>query len=171
MAQTYTSARTSVNSGRLPAAYKKAALSAPFVFDYGCGRYTDHIADAMRKQGRVFLPYDPYNQTYETNKSSMRCLGVCIKHRIPVDVICSNVLNVIDDDFEIRSILTILCSIAWSTGGSVYVTVYEGNRSGIGCQTGPDQYQRNESLREYLKYFPYISTPEIRNGMIIIKTH
>jgi len=88
---------------------------------------------------------------------------VCIRHRIPVDVICSNVLNVIDDEDTLRFTGIILSHIAWNTGGKMFVTVYEGDRSGIGRQTGPDQYQRNAPLREYLKYFPIA---EIRSGMI-----
>lgn len=163
MAQTYTSANTSVNSGRLPAVYRKATFSAPFVLDYGCGKYTDHIREELHRQGRELFPYDPYNQPDEVNKLTMRAVQVCTKHRIPVDVVCSNVLNVIDDEDTLRFTGIILSHIAWNTGGKMFVTVYEGDRSGIGRQTGPDQYQRNAPLREYLKYFPIA---EIRSGMI-----
>ena len=39
-------------------------------------------------------------------------------------------------------------------------------RSGVGRQTGPDQWQRNEKLSAYLRFFP---GAEIRKGMIIVK--
>ena len=75
-------------------------------------------------------------------------------------------LNVIDSDTEVARIADRLQAIVWATGGIGYVTVYEGDHSGIGRKTGPDQYQRNEPLREYLRFF---LRSEIRNGMIIIR--
>ena len=38
-------------------------------------------------------------------------------------------------------------------GQAIFVTVYEGNKSGIGKITKEDCYQRNEPLSDYLKYF------------------
>ena len=83
-----------------------------------------------------------------------------------IDVVCSNVLNVIDDDTVIRSIAEQIERIVSRSGGTGYVTVYEGNRSGTGKQTGADQWQRNEPLRNYLRFF---RNATIRNGMIIVK--
>ena len=57
MAQTYTSKATSINRSKLPAVYNKAIFSAPFVFDYGCGKYTDHIRQHLNGQGRELFPY------------------------------------------------------------------------------------------------------------------
>lgn len=166
--QTYTSKATSINKEKLPAVYRKASISAPVVFDYGCGKYTDHIMEHLDKQCHaVLLPYDPFNQPKEVNRKSRQLLTNCIMHDIPVDVICSNVLNVIDNDTSINTIAWNIQNIVNKTGGIGYITVYEGNRSGIGKQTGPDQYQRNEPLRSYLKYF---SNAIIKNGMIIVSS-
>lgn len=166
--QTYTSKATSINKEKLPAVYRKAAISAPVVFDYGCGKYTDHIREYLDTQcGAVLLPYDPFNQPREVNQKSRKLLTNCIMHDIPVDIICSNVLNVIDNDTSINTIAWNIQNIVNKTGGIGYITVYEGNRSGIGKQTGPDQYQRNEPLRSYLKYF---SNAIIKNGMIIVSS-
>ena len=85
--------------------------------------------------------------------------------RLPVDVICSNVLNVIDDDDEIQKIARHIEQITTASGGRAFITVYEGNRSGIGKQTGPDQFQRNAPLRSYLRFF---RNATIHNGMIIV---
>lgn len=164
--QTYTSANTSINSARLPSVYGRAELSAPFVLDYGCGRYTEHITAHLNEQGRALFPYDPFNQPEEVNRNTERIITLCKRDRFPIDVICSNVLNVIDDDDTVKSIAEQLEDIVKSTGGTGYVTVYEGDRSGSGRKTGADQYQRNEKLRSYLRFFRSAS---IHNGMIIIK--
>lgn len=166
MSQTYTSKATSINSARLPAVYGKAPLSASLVFDYGCGKHTDHIEEYVKAQHKVYLPYDPYNQTEDTNRVSVTIVLNAMYARFPVDIICSNVLNVIDDEDEIRKIANHIQEIASATGGTGYVTVYEGDRSGSGRQTGTDQYQRNEPLRSYLRFFRNAS---IHNGMIIVK--
>lgn len=168
MAQKYTSSATSINSSKLPAVYGKAHFSAPFVLDYGCGKYTDHIADALHAQGRELFPYDPFNQPKEINLQTIERMKLSALHRIPVDIVCSNVLNVIDDDKTVQSIAEKLEKFARDTGGSAYITVYEGDRSGNGRQTGSDQYQRNEPLRSYLRFF---RDAVVRNGMIVIENN
>ena len=164
--QAFTSSSTSVNRSKLPAVYGKADLSAPLVFDYGCGKYTDHIEQHVKSLRKVYLPYDPYNQTDDVNKFSVTLVINAMHIRYPVDVICSNVLNVIDSDGEVSRICHHIEEIATTTGGTAYVTVYEGDRSGTGRQTGKDQYQRNAPLRDYLRFF---HNATIKNNMIIIK--
>lgn len=165
MAQTFTSAATSINSTRLPAVYSKATLSAPLVMDYGCGKYTEHIEQYIRSLRKTYLPYDPYNKTEKENSFSMTLVCNAMYLRYPVDVVCSNVLNVIDDDATVHQVAKDIERIVRSSGGTGFVTVYEGNRSGIGRRTGEDQYQRNEPLRSYLRYF---SNANIKNGMIVV---
>ena len=82
-----------------------------------------------------------------------------------VDVVCSNVLNVIDDDDTIRKICQRIEYIAEKSGGRGFVTVYEGDKTGIGRRSGFDQYQRHEKLTEYIKYF---KNARVYNGMIVI---
>lgn len=163
--QTYTSAATSINSGRLPAVYSRIPYyTGRVVLDYGCGRYTDHIRAAL--PGHLsYLPYDPFNQPDDVNRDTLALVRIAIRSRTPVTVICSNVLNVIDNDNEVETIAAWLRYIVEKTGGIGYVTVYEGNRTGAGRKTGPDQYQRNAPLRDYLKYFP---GARIQSGMIVI---
>ena len=148
--------------------YRKATLSrtTPFVVDYGCGKYTDHIQSALAEQGKVLYPYDPYNQPEATNRHTMDFVRWASRTRNEVDIVCSNVLNVIDDADTIRNIANEIQTIVETTGGTAYITVYEGDRTCVGRATGHDQYQRNEPLRNYLKYFPY---GVIRNGMIVVR--
>ena len=164
--QTLTSAATSINRSKLPAVYGKTCFSASVVLDYGCGKFTDHIRDCLRRQGCILLPFDPYNQPVHVNLISMNYIDRCKKEHVPVDVVCSNVLNVIDDDETVRHIARNIEDVVSTTGGIGYVTVYEGDRSGIGRQTGRDQYQRNAPLRDYLRFFRRAT---ISQGMIIVK--
>lgn len=166
MAQTFTSAATSINSRRLPAVFKKIQYrECGFLLDYGCGKHVDHIRSGVTGAGMVYLPYDPYNQPEETNGVAKDLVRWATDHSKPVTVVCSNVLNVIDDDGTIRFISDQIETIVERTGGTGYITVYEGDRSGTGRQTGPDQYQRNQPLREYLKFF---RNATIKRGMIVI---
>jgi hypothetical protein len=166
--QKYTSSATSINRSKLPAVYGRATLSrtTPFVVDYGCGKFTDHIDEHLRRLSKVLYPYDPYNQPDYVNLHTLDFIRWAMDNRIEVDVVCSNVLNVIDSDGEVSRICHDLERIATTTGGTAFVTVYEGNRSGVGRQTGRDQYQRNATLRDYLRFF---HNATIKNGMIIIK--
>ena len=166
MNQGYTSAATSINRDRLPAVYSKAVFTAGVVLDYGCGKYTDHIREYLRTEhGSVLLPYDPYNQPDDVNQNTMKYIRRAISERVPVDIVCSNVLNVIDDDGTVLFIADQIEELVHRTGGTAYITVYEGDKTGNGRQTGPDQYQRNQPLREYLKYF---RRGTVRKGMIVI---
>lgn len=164
--QTYTSSATSINRTKLPAVYDKVKAFAPCVLDYGCGKYTKHISDHLNSLDADLLPYDPYNQPLETNLDTLEQVRWHMIRSAPLDVICSNVLNVIDSDGEVSRICNDIEKIATTTGGTAYVTVYEGDRSGVGRQTGRDQFQRNESLRDYLRFFHHAT---IKNNMIIIK--
>ena len=179
MLQTFTSAGTSVNSGRLPAVFRKIS-PAPhsLLFDLGSGKYTDHIRAAF--PGVVYCPYDPYNQPDDVNAASLTFLFNAMHCRYPVTVVCSNVLNVIDDDAEIRKLAALIASAVVRSGGIGYVTVYAGDRSGVGRQTGPDQYQRNAPLRDYLPLFQFPdvyhyygkvfrASAGIERGMIVVR--
>lgn len=165
--QKFTSSATSINRSKLPAIYGKVKSFAPCVLDYGCGKYIDHIAEHLYRNGSILCPYDPFNQPLESNLDALDNIRWHILHAVPLDVVCSNVLNVIDSDGEVRRIANDIEKIARTTGGHAYITVYEGDRSGIGRQTGKDQYQRNEPLRSYLRYF---RNGIIRNGMIIVSS-
>lgn len=166
--QAFTSARTSVNRSKLPAVYSKASFPSSIVFDYGCGKYTDHIRSHVNALHKVYLPYDPYNQSVDRNKASVAIVlnAMYAPIPMPVDVVCSNVLNVIDSDGEVSRICHYIEEIVTATGGTAFVTVYEGDRSCVGRQTGRDSFQRNAPLSDYLRFFHHAT---IRNNMIIIK--
>jgi hypothetical protein len=164
--QAFTSANTSVNRSRLPAVYGRATFPSSMVMDYGCGKYIDHIREHVHSLHKAYLPYDPFNQSERENASTVTLVCNAMYLHVPVDVVCSNVLNVIDSDGEVSRICHYLEQIASATGGTAFVTVYEGDRSCVGRQTGKDSYQRNAPLSDYLRFFHHAT---IRNNMIIIK--
>ena len=53
-----------------------------------------------------------------------------------------------------------------------YLTVYTGNKSGIGCMTKPDCFQRNETLDNYIFRYEdviYKNTITTENGKMFLK--
>lgn len=165
MSQNFTSRATAVNgkAGKLPAIYKKLNLEGLAILDIGCGAYTDHINDYITAKGGYWYGIDPYNQSAEHNTNVLAIWNmasvVCEKQQL---VISSNVLNVLDTEEAVQDAVN--CIVEKSAFGAYAVTVYEGNGSGVGKQTGVDQWQRNEKLKAYLKYFP--SDAVIRKGVI-----
>lgn len=153
VAQTYTSANTSINSTKLPAVYSKVTFAPDMaVLDYGCGRYTDHLKTFCEGFGATWSGFDPFN--YPTN----------IDGKTFDLVLCSNVLNVIDSD---RAVYHVARSLAEKTRTACVVTVYEGDRSGNGRPTKDDCYQRNERLNAYVRFLePYFEAVKVRNGAI-----
>jgi hypothetical protein len=146
--QQFTSAKTSINSHKLPAIYNKlnwAKLreeikSLPrVVLDVGAGRHIDHIKEFVISKGFIYAPYDPYNLPEETNRNSLSL--------VPTIVVCSNVFNVIkekDIHYQIHSLIR-------EKDCPFFITVYEGDKSLIGRPTLKDtSYQRNETLDCYL---------------------
>lgn len=132
--QNYTSANTSINSTKLPRLYTLAedTIKGKKVIDYGCGKFFDSYLD---KVDADLYGYDPYNRNDESVLAD------------DYDVaICSNVLNVIDDFAARAEVLGMLRSLA----PTVLISVYEGNRSGIGKATKKDCYQLNRSCGDYI---------------------
>lgn len=161
--QTYSSRGTSINSAKLPKVYKKVRFRpGDTVLDYGCGKFTGHIRKNVDGE---YLPYDPFNQTAQINENSLRKVREAMRSGKAVDVVCSNVLNVIDNEDTIRKICQRIEYIAEKSGGRGFVTVYEGDKTGRGRRSGLDQYQRHEKLAEYIKYF---KNARVYNGMIVI---
>lgn len=155
--QNYTSKNTSVNTTRVPAVYNKIhwdKLPAGVrVLDWGCGKDTTLTSGMLAKHGLVHVGYDPNWKSEEDNKKAESLLG-----EIEVFV-CSNVLNVIDDDNVIKDI----CNKA-AKHRYFFITVYDGDKSGIGKRSKENCYQRNEKIKSYLQYF---SDDAIHSGLYI----
>ena len=161
MAQNFSSKGTSINRDKLPAIYRKLGdkIRGMRVLDYGCGRYTEHIKKHLRSMDCYPYFYDPYNLPTEENYKWVNRCG----YQNDDVAICSNVLNVIDDEKTIVGIIHVLGFFS----KDAYITVYEGDKSGKGRQTGPDQYQRNEKTSKYLERILKLGYwAELKNGVI-----
>lgn len=155
--QKFTSACTSINSSKLPAIYGKSCINwRTDILDYGCGRYTDHLEKAVSDRGGKWCGYDVYN--YAKTENLNRKYDV---------VICSNVLNVIAEDSVVENVIADIMNHVTECG-KAYFTVYVGNSTGIGKQTGNDSYQRNAKLIDYMQFFKRYNAIR-KNGMIIVE--
>ena len=165
--QTYSSKNTSINTVRLPAVYMKVrwrhynnSADDYHVFDIGCGRLETQrmIKELLDGYGiKHFYPWDPYHQCIIDKHNAEQAMRVDNSNKI---IICSNVLNVIDDDDALNELIKRICdlSVYRLPDGTykmnpVFVTVYEGDKSGVGKQTKKDCWQRNERLSAYLQKF------------------
>ncbi len=150
--QKYTSKNTSINTTKLPSIYSKIQFKPEsLILDYGCGRKIDHIKAYVESKGCKYLPYDPY-----------WCPNLDLTHTIDY-VICSNVLNVIDDLEEVKKVIRFCCMLA----PKVYFSIYEGDKSGIGKITKKDCYQRNQKLDFYLDLMKSMAIKAIKEHGII----
>lgn len=148
MIQEITSKNTSINSTKLPAIYNKIDFSkfrnGFNILNYGCGKFNNG-RDYIDSLGGNWWGYDPFNRTEAQNMLCYSNYYDCI--------ICSNVLNVIADNKIIYYILNRISDFTVYRKQAIFVTVYEGDKSGIGRITKKDCYQRNQVLSDYLKYF------------------
>ena len=161
--QNYTSKNTSVNTKQLPAVYSKInwdklprhILS---ILDWGCGRDTSYLEEWLKiyePRVRDYIRYDPNWCSEEENNWAKSVLGYANIF------VCSNVLNVIDDD----SVIEDICKKA-AMHKIYFITVYEGDKSGVGKKSKEDCWQRNMKAKHYLQYF---STKELFEGLTVKK--
>ena len=152
--QKYTSKNTSVNSKKIPALFNKFSFEGKSVLDYGCGKYPEIIKKYVEGYSGKYFGYDPYN------------LGNEIPKNQAFDVVTiSNVLNVIQEDEVIERIVREAMKIA----NIAIVSIYEGDKSGIGRMTKKDCYQRNQNKHWYCRFIDNMGyKTEIKSGCILI---
>lgn len=151
MAQNYSSADTSVNTTKLPFLFShlesligKVEKPNHYILDIGCGKYTTHIAEKVKSLGWEYIGYDPYNQSEAQRDTARFAMAIC-----PISIATmSNVVNVIDDDQAMLDAIRMGTERAASH--TVLVTIYEGDKTGIGRVTKQDCYQRNMKRKDYL---------------------
>ena len=144
--QKYTSKNTSVNHKKVPYLIKHIdwkLFTGGRCLDYGSGKINPQTFYEITGMGVQYLPYDPYWLDETTNNKAMSLY--------PTIVICSNLLNVIDSDEEVKRIYDY---IHWLKV-PYFIRIYSGDKSGIGRETKKDCWQRNQIAENYL-YFDEI---------------
>lgn len=159
MSKLITSRNTSVNKETIPAVYTKLAKHGVYgthIFDVGCGKWTKHIAGFAKENAMCtyWHGFDPFNQTREHNE---KVTETAWSERLKPDGECnpnvfisSNVLNVICGGNRQREYLHSIFRMMKDCD-ECYITVYEGNKSGIGKLTKRDCWQENKKLIEYFE--------------------
>jgi len=163
--QLYDSAATSINDKKLPSAFTKLLNKNEFKpntvnIDIGGGRF-DNATEALAEANVKNHVFDPFNRSYEHN---MDVVNQIANGKADTATI-NNVLNVIAERDNQLKVLH-QAKNALKPKGKAYISVYEGNKTGVGKPTSKG-FQHNKSTKEYLdlvkEVFP---NTELRNGII-----
>ncbi len=146
--QKYSSASTSINSKKLPAIYRivsKRIKETDKVIDYGCGKFFDNYNLPSN-----YVGYDPFNRNNDE----------ILNEKYDV-ALCSNVLNVIMEHEVRMDVLRKLKELA----NTVFITIYEGDKTGVGKETKNDCYQLNMAREDYFpELMEVFSNVKLYNG-------
>ena len=164
--QEKTSAATSINSTKLPVLYGKVQFESGTVnLDIGGGKF-DNVTEYLATKGVKNYIYDPYNRSEAHNAA----VAAATQEGQSDTVTISNVLNVIDSIDGRRQVLENAVD-AVKPNGTVYITVYEGDGSGIARSTGKDQFQLNRKTNDYVvEVQEYFDDVVVKNKVIIAKS-
>jgi len=148
--QSFSSANTSVNSTRPPAIARLVDKhvewqSGTTNVDLGCGRYPEHLGRFLLEKGITNIAIDKFNQPAEMNQAAESAINYGDIDTVTI----SNVLCVIKEA-PVRAELLQKAKRMLSPGGKLFVTVYEGNGSGVGNETKPDCWQENRRTADYV---------------------
>lgn len=164
--QEFTSAKTSINSKKLPAIFSMIHLEPDTVnIDYGGGRF-DNATDYLAQQKVHNFVYDPYNRTSEHNNEVLNTLS---KNGGADTATLSNVLNVIKEQEARNNVLQNLAKLT-KPGGKIYITVYEGTGKGNEGATSSG-YQLNRKTEDYLEEVRSVFPDAVRHGKLIVATN
>ena len=161
--QKISSAATSINSSKLPAIFRMVKFQPDTInLDYGGGRF-DNAAEELAKMNVTNLVYDPYNRSSEHNSEVLKQ----VRANGGADTVTiSNVLNVIAEPEARQTVLRNAKKLV-KPGGKVYITVYEGNKSGSGAET-KSGYQLNKDTKDYVDEISQVFGNVTRKGKLII---
>ena len=160
--QEFDSAKTSINSNKLPAVYRMISIPKGTVgVDFGGGSF-DNAVEHIRDLGATLCVYDPYNRSAEHNKEVIKTLRANGGADWAVN---SNVLNVIKEPEARRAVLENISKITKS-GAPIYITVYEGRGDGKEGQT-KSGYQLNRKTQDYLEDIQEVFPDAKRRGKLI----
>lgn len=162
--QEITSADTSINSESIPVVFSTLAekanklnttLDNAVIFDTGCGKYPEIIADYFKDYKADYIGRDKFNQPENINNQwidNCKAAGSVGLNRIFTS---SNVMNVIKgENFRIAYLQDIMQYM--KPGEKLYITVYDGDRTGIGRITKTDKNGSATCWQENRKYKDYI---------------
>lgn len=164
--QEFSSKNTSINKNNLPIIFNLINNAGGWKentinLDLGGGKY-DNSSIFLKLFNVKNMIYDIYNRTEDHNEAVLKEASLN-----GVDTVTlSNVLNVIKED-KIKTNLIQQAFNLLKPEGKLYITVYEGDRSNIGKQTGNDQWQENKKITCYFDLISPIFKKIQRKGKLI----
>ena len=146
--QAITSADTSINSSKLPAAFTQLNKEGVFKkgsvnIDIGGGRF-NNADELLQKSDATNLVYDPFNRTKAHNDNVVNAVSGGNADTATIN----NVLNVIEDEANQLKVLR-QAKDAVKKDGEVFISVYQGKGDGIGKATSKG-FQQNKKTADYL---------------------
>lgn len=160
--QEFTSKNTSINKTKIPQLFKRIEKFGDINIDLGGGRY-DNVTEFLATIGVDNYVFDPHNRSQDHNEKVMNV----INKRIADTVTCANVLNVIKEK-EVRATIIDLAQFALRKNGKAYFWIYEGDDSGIPCESMDDCWQNNCNANFYVKEIERCFNIEKRNKHMIV---
>lgn len=163
--QAITSADTSINSSKLPAAFtqlnKEGAFKKGSVnIDIGGGRF-NNADELLQKSDATNLVYDPFNRTKAHNANVVDVVSGGNADTATIN----NVLNVIEDEANQLKVLN-QAKDAVKKDGEVFISVYQGKGDGVGKVTSKG-YQQNKKAADYLDLVKQVfPDAKLKNGII-----
>tara|TARA_Y100001956_G_C4070291_1_gene163608 strand:+ start:19 stop:513 length:495 start_codon:yes stop_codon:yes gene_type:complete len=129
----------------------KEKLKDSVWLNFGCGKYSDLTYNLLNG-----FHYDPFL----TNVNNYNFNDI---NKIPCKrfdyVVCANVLNVLQDD----SLLNTLLTLESLNTDSYLISIYEGDKTGNGKITKHGTYQRNDKTINYLTTIENVFTDYVIN--------
>ena len=166
--QKITSADTSINSSKPATAFTKLLKKDAFKkgsknLDIGGGRF-DNVNTLLEEQaGATNLVYDPWNRSKAHNNNVVKEMAGGKADTVTIN----NTLNVIEDTPNQIRVLE-QAKDAVKENGKVYISVYEGDRTGKGRPTTKG-WQRNQKIEDYLETVQQVfPDARIENKIIVI---
>jgi 2'-5' RNA ligase len=162
--QEISSAKTSINATKLPAAMSKINWKSGTVnADIGGGRF-DNATEYLQGKGIENVIFDPFNRDKAHNDAAINK----IKDGGANTATVNNVLNVIKEP-EARMGVIRQAANAVGNKGTAYFSVYEGDRSGR-SKPSTSGWQENRKLSTYADEIRAVfSDVVIKNGIIEAK--
>ena len=161
--QEYSSANTSINSAKLPAIFRLVEFNPNTInLDYGGGKF-DNATEYLEKNNVKNYIYDRFNRTPSWNREAVKAVR---KAGGADTATLSNVLNVIKEDGSREEVLYNIKELL-KPNGTLYVTVYEGDKSGEGKVTSAG-YQLNRKTADYMEEISKVFPNVTRHGKVIV---
>ena len=166
--QNISSAGTSINSSKPAEAFTKLLKKDAFKkgsknLDIGGGKF-DNVNTLLKdKAGATNVVYDPFNRTKAHNAKVVKKMAGGRSDTVTIN----NTLNVIEDTPNQIRVLE-QAKDAVKKDGKVYISVYEGDRTGTGRPTSKG-WQRHQKVEDYLETVKQVfPNARIENKIIVI---